>query len=139
MRKRRCKHWARQRCGQDGSRRAWSTSGCVRALAGGIALELSLQGSPKILTGLNILQTSRAFDPLREDAGLAEMQGQKVPSAEAARKFLYQFYDAAKIEAAQQQLALDRVAYVPGESKPLQALGGGEPGCGSGTGPSLGH
>jgi hypothetical protein len=62
------------------------------------------------------------FDPLREDAGLAEMLGHAIPSAEAARKFLYQFHDAAKIAEAQQQLALDRVAYIPGESEPLQAL-----------------
>lgn len=62
------------------------------------------------------------FDPLREDAGLAEMLGHAIPSAEAARKFLYQFHDAAKIEQAQQELGLDRVAYIPGESEPLQAL-----------------
>ena len=36
------------------------------------------------------------FDRLREDAGLAEMLGHAVPSAEAARKFLYQFHDSAK-------------------------------------------
>lgn len=45
-----------------------------------------------------------------------------MPSAEAARKFLRQFHDAAKIEEAQQQLALDRVAYIAGESEPLQGL-----------------
>jgi len=32
------------------------------------------------------------FDPLREDAGLAQMLGHAVPSAEAARKFLHQFF-----------------------------------------------
>lgn len=62
------------------------------------------------------------FDQLREDAGLAEMLGHAIPSAEAARKFLYAFHDAAKIEQAQQQLALERVAYIPGESDALQAL-----------------
>ena len=62
------------------------------------------------------------FDALREDAGLAEMLGHAIPSAEAARKFLYQFHDAAKIDAAQRELPIDRVAYVPGESEPLQAL-----------------
>lgn len=62
------------------------------------------------------------FDQLREDSGLAEMLGHTIPSAEAARKFLYAFHDAAKIERAQQELGLDRVAYIPGESEPLQAL-----------------
>lgn len=62
------------------------------------------------------------FDRLREDSGLAEMLGHTIPSAEAARKFLYAFHDAAKIEQAQQELGLDRVAYIPGESEPLQAL-----------------
>ena len=41
------------------------------------------------------------FDPLREDAGLAEMLGHAIPSAEAARKFLYQFHDEGKIVEAQ--------------------------------------
>ena len=38
------------------------------------------------------------FDELREDADLAEMLGHEVPSAEAARKFLYQFHDAGKTD-----------------------------------------
>ncbi|HLJ30478.1 MAG TPA: hypothetical protein VKY85_27485, partial [Candidatus Angelobacter sp.] len=42
------------------------------------------------------------FEQLREDAGLKEMLGHEVPSAEAARKFLYQFHDEKKIEQAQQ-------------------------------------
>src|SRR6266568_68355 len=62
------------------------------------------------------------FDPLREDAGLAEMLGHAVPSAEAARKFLYQFHDEAKIEQAQRELPVGRVAMIPGESAPLEAL-----------------
>ena len=62
------------------------------------------------------------FDQLREDAGLAELLGHAIPSAEAARKFLYQFHDAAKIEQAQRELPMDRVAYIPGESAPLEAL-----------------
>jgi hypothetical protein len=37
------------------------------------------------------------FDSLREDAGLAEMLGHEVPSADAGRKFLYQFHDAATL------------------------------------------
>ncbi len=62
------------------------------------------------------------FDPLREDAGLAEMLGHAVPSAEAARKFLYQFHDEEKIAAAGLQLPLGRVSYMPGESAPLAGL-----------------
>jgi Transposase DDE domain group 1 len=62
------------------------------------------------------------FDLLREDAGLSEMLGHAIPSAEAARKFLNQFHDAEKIAQAQSALPLDRVAYIPGESEPLQGL-----------------
>jgi hypothetical protein len=40
------------------------------------------------------------FDRLREDAGLAEMQGHELPSPEAARKFLYAFHDEQRIEPA---------------------------------------
>jgi DDE family transposase len=63
------------------------------------------------------------FDQLREDAGLAEMLGHAVPSAEAARKFLYQFHDGEKIEQAQQELAADRVSYIPQENAALRGLG----------------
>ena len=62
------------------------------------------------------------FDLLREDAGLAEMLGHSIPSAEAARKFLNQFHDAEKIAQAQRALPLDRVAYIPGESAALEGL-----------------
>ena len=62
------------------------------------------------------------FDQLREDAGLAEMLGHALPSAEAARKFLYQFHDEEKMEQAQQELAPGRVSYIPEESAPLQGL-----------------
>lgn len=62
------------------------------------------------------------FEPLREDAGLAEMLGHAMPSAEAARKFLYQFHDAEKIERAQQELAAERVSYIPAESAALEGL-----------------
>jgi len=62
------------------------------------------------------------FDQLREDAGLAEMLGHAVPSAEAARKFLYQFHDEEKMEQAQQELAPGRVSYIPEENTPLQGL-----------------
>src|SRR6266581_2357765 len=62
------------------------------------------------------------FDQLREDAGLAEMLGHGVPSVEAARKFLYQFHNAGKIEQAQQALAAERVSYIPEENPALQGL-----------------
>jgi len=62
------------------------------------------------------------FDRLREDAGLAEMLGHEIPSPEAARKFLYQFHDQSRIEAAQQELAVGQVSYIPSESGPLRGL-----------------
>ena len=62
------------------------------------------------------------FEPLREDAGLAEMLGHAVPSAEAARKFLYQFHDAERLEQAQQELAAERVSYIPEENAALRGL-----------------
>src|SRR5271157_1069324 len=63
------------------------------------------------------------FDQLREDAGLAEMLGHQVPSAEAGRKFLYQFHDEAKLEQAQRELPAGRVSYIPQESVALRGLG----------------
>jgi len=63
------------------------------------------------------------FEQLREDAGLAEMLGHAVPSAEAARKFLYQFHDEERIEQAQQELAAERVSYIPEENAALRGLG----------------
>jgi hypothetical protein len=63
------------------------------------------------------------FEQLREDAGLKEMLGHEVPSAEAARKFLYQFHDQQKIEEAQQELGAGQVSYIPGESAALAGLG----------------
>jgi hypothetical protein len=42
-----------------------------------------------------------------------------VPSAEAARKFLYQFHDGEKIK---QALRGERVSYIPEESPALQGL-----------------
>jgi len=62
------------------------------------------------------------FDRLREDAGLAEMLGHELPSPEAARKFLYQFHDESRIEAAQQELPVGQVSYIPTESDPLRGL-----------------
>lgn len=63
------------------------------------------------------------FDRLREDAGLAKMLGHPIPSAEAARKFLYPFHDEGKIVEAQEALPVGRVSYIPEESAPLQGLG----------------
>jgi len=62
------------------------------------------------------------FDRLREDAGLPEMMGHDVPSPEAARKFLYAFHDARKIEEAQQRLLVGQSSYIPEESAPLRGL-----------------
>jgi hypothetical protein len=62
------------------------------------------------------------LDRLREDPGLSTMLGHDVPGAEAARKFLYQFHDEAKIEQAQRELPVDQVSYIPEESVPLRAL-----------------
>jgi len=64
------------------------------------------------------------FEQLRADDGLAELIGHEVPSPEAARKFLYQFHDEAKVEEAQQQaLSLGQRSYIPGENAALQGLG----------------
>lgn len=62
------------------------------------------------------------FDQLRQDAGLAEMLGHGIPSAEAARKFLYQFHEEGRIEQAQQELAAERVSYIPAEGAALEGL-----------------
>jgi hypothetical protein len=62
------------------------------------------------------------FERLREDAGLAEMLGHEMPSPEAARKFLYQFHDESRIEAAQRELRVGQVSYIPTESDPLRGL-----------------
>jgi len=77
------------------------------------------------------------FDALREDGGLAEMLGHAVPSAEAARKFLYQFHEGEKIEQAQQALAAGRVSYIPEESSALQGLASGESRRSAGAGTTL--
>ncbi len=63
------------------------------------------------------------FEQLREDGGLAEMLGHAVPSAEAARKFLYQFHEEEKMAQAQQALGPERVSYIPAENSALQGLG----------------
>jgi len=64
------------------------------------------------------------FEQLRADESLAELIGHEFPSAEAARKFLYQFHDEAKVEEARQAaLGLDQRSYVPGENAALAGLG----------------
>jgi hypothetical protein len=64
------------------------------------------------------------FDELRKDDGLCELIGHEIPSATAARTFLYQFHSDEEIMKAQAQLPLGQVAYVPGESEPLRGLAG---------------
>ncbi len=59
---------------------------------------------------------------MREDAGLAEVLGCELPSLEAARKFLYQFYEGERIAQAQTELPVGQVSYIPSESGPLRAL-----------------
>jgi len=63
------------------------------------------------------------FQRLREDPGLSEMIGHGIPSPEAARKFLYQFHEEEKIEAAKGRRSGDEIAYIPEETEPLAGLG----------------
>ena len=63
------------------------------------------------------------FQRLREDPGLSQMIGHGIPSPEAARKFLYQFHEAEKIEAAKGRRSGDEIAYIPEETEPLAGLG----------------
>jgi len=64
------------------------------------------------------------FEQLRADESLAELIGHEFPSSEAARKFLYQFHDEAKVEEAQQEaLRLEQRSYIPGENAALAGLG----------------
>ncbi|CAN5210942.1 hypothetical protein BH24GEM2_BH24GEM2_13890 [soil metagenome] len=62
------------------------------------------------------------FDPLGEAADVTQMAGYRMPSAEAARKFLYRFHEDALLTQAQQKLAADQVSYIPEENAPLRAL-----------------
>jgi len=62
------------------------------------------------------------FEQLRADAGLAELIGHGMPSPEAARNFLYEFHEEAKIEEAQLRLKGDEKAYIPEETVALQGL-----------------
>ena len=63
------------------------------------------------------------FERLREDPDLSEMIGHGVPSPAVARKFLNQFHEEAKIEAAKQGRRGDQIAYIPEENEALQGLG----------------
>lgn len=62
------------------------------------------------------------FERLREDPGLAEMMGHEAPSAEAARKFLYQFHDEDLVATARAERGAHASWLVP-SSVPLEALG----------------
>lgn len=62
------------------------------------------------------------FDQLREAPDVTQMTGYPMPSAEAARKFLYRFHEQELIEQAQRELAADQVSDIPEESAPLRAL-----------------
>lgn len=63
------------------------------------------------------------FERLREDGGLAEMIGHELPSADAARRFLYEFHQEERIDQAREQLRLGQKAYIVGESEALSGLG----------------
>lgn len=60
---------------------------------------------------------------LREDPGLSSMLGHELPSAEAARKFLYAFHDEDLIETAKHALKPGQIAFIPEETLPLEGLG----------------
>src|SRR5438132_1356035 len=62
------------------------------------------------------------FEQLRADTGLSELIGHGLPSPEAARNFLYEFHEDAKIEEAQLRLKEDEKAYIPEETVALQGL-----------------
>jgi hypothetical protein len=62
------------------------------------------------------------FEHLRRDRALAQLIGHAMPSADAARRFLYAFHDESKIEQARQQLAPGASSYIPEESAPLRGL-----------------
>jgi hypothetical protein len=63
------------------------------------------------------------FGRLREDAGLAQMLGHEIPSPEAARKFLYEFHDEAKVQESREQMKLSEdLSAIPQESAALRGL-----------------
>ena len=63
------------------------------------------------------------FARLREDPGLSALIGHGAPSPAAARKFLNQFHEEEKIEAAKGRRTGDQIAYIPEENEPLEGLG----------------
>jgi hypothetical protein len=62
------------------------------------------------------------FARLRQDA-VSELIGHRLPSPEAARKFLYQFHDEQRIEAARHQLGPGKSSYIVEENDALRGLG----------------
>jgi len=72
----------------------------------------------------------------REDAGLKEMIGQELPSAEAARQFRNALHPDEKIEEAPQRRLPDATAYSPEETR-LGRTRWGEPGLGAAIGRAL--
>jgi len=63
------------------------------------------------------------LEVLKQDRALARLVGHEFPSPEAARKFLYEFHEAERIEQAQKALPLGQVSYIPEESEALRGLG----------------
>ena len=59
---------------------------------------------------------------LKADTGLSRLLGRPLPSADALWTFLQAFHDDALLTAAQAARGPDQVAYIPGESAPLQGL-----------------
>jgi hypothetical protein len=62
------------------------------------------------------------FDELRKDEGLCELIGHGIPSATAARTFLYPFHSEEEMQKAQAELPMGQVAHVPEETTPLRGL-----------------
>jgi hypothetical protein len=60
---------------------------------------------------------------LRADEGLCRLLDRTLPSADAARRFLYAFHEQALITQAQAQRAPGAVAYIPEEHAALRGLG----------------
>ncbi|MCK6557458.1 transposase, partial [Candidatus Binatia bacterium] len=59
---------------------------------------------------------------LRADQGLCRLLDRPLPSADALRRFLYEFHDEALILQAQAQRAPGTLAYIPAETAALQGL-----------------
>jgi hypothetical protein len=63
------------------------------------------------------------FQHLRDDAGLEEMLGHKVPSPESARQFLNRFHSEEKLEQARDGRKPEQIAFIPEEADALSGLG----------------